>query len=303
MKKNKLYILSSILIIISLFATAVTCNLCGTPLDISLGDTETTEEEGSPASQREPTETTQSAQNTEAPVEGNNPPVIQEIEIMGIDVEAAEERGMFEDLPADLYMEEIPDNIFSIEAYDEDDNELQYRAYDSLGTNFDVTKIDNNNAEFIWDFPDLVGSYTLTMEVSDGKGGIDSQSVDMNFVEVSDDDGAVDFGEPVNNPPEITEGIKIENLPGCDSPDDGPYIEGGIHYKVSIEAHDPDGDPLTYEWYGGGEYGFSDNRANPTEWITPRLLGAPRFTVAIHVVVRDGNGGEDEDLLTDVVVE
>jgi len=303
MKKNKLYILSSILIIISLFATAVTCNLCGTPLDISLGDTETTEEEGSPASQREPTETTQASQSTEAPVEGNNPPVIQEIEIMGMDVEAAEAEGMFADMPANPDLEGAPEFIFTIEAYDEDEDELTYKAYDSLSTNFDVTKIDNNNAEFIWNWPDTIGDYTLTAEVSDGNGGTDSYSIDMNFIEVSEDDGAVDFGEPVNNPPEITEGIKIENLPGCDSPDGGPYIEGGIHYKVSIEAHDPDGDLLTYEWYGGGEYGFSDNRANPTEWITPRLLGAPRFTVAIHVVVRDGNGGEDEDLLTDVVVE
>jgi len=282
MKKNKLYILSSILIIISLFATAVTCNLCGTPLDISLGDTETTKEEGSPASQREPTETTQASQNTEAPVEGNNPPVIQEIEWMGLDVEAAKEMGMFEDLPADLSMEEIPDNIFSIEAYDEDDNELQYRAYDSLGTNFDVTKIDNNNAEFMWIIPGEVGPYTLTAEVSDGKGGIDSQSVDMNFVEVSDDDGAVDFGEPVNNPPVIDDELIIRGPAGVVT-----ILYTNQVFELSVFVSDPDGDAVTRTWSAdAGE--FHTEPTFPTvHWKTPGTSG----DCEISLTVNDSHGG------------
>jgi len=280
MKKNKLYILSSILIIISLFATAVTCNLCGTPLDISLGDTETTEEEGRPASQREPTETTQASQSTEAPVEGN-PPAIQEVEWMGLDVEAAKEMGMFEDLPADLYMEEIPDNIFSIEAYDEDDDELQYRAYDSLGNNFNITKIDNNNAEFTWIIPGEVGPYTLTAEVSDGKGGTDSQSVNMNFVEVSDD-GPVDFGEPVNNPPVIDNELIIRGPAGVVT-----ILYTNQVFELSVFVSDPDGHAVTRTWSAdAGE--FHTAPTLPTvHWKTPGTSG----DCVISLTVNDSHGG------------
>jgi hypothetical protein len=87
MKKNKLLIFSSILIIITLFATAVTCNLCGVSMEIG----ETTEETETRAERtQQTTETIQAAsQSTEAPVEDNNPPAIREIELMGMDVEFA----------------------------------------------------------------------------------------------------------------------------------------------------------------------------------------------------------------------
>jgi hypothetical protein len=298
MKKNKLYILSSILIIISLFTTAAACNLCGVPVEIGEATTEET------ATGQQTTRTTQGqSQSTEAPAEGNHPPAIREIEFMGMDVEFIESEGGFDEIPAVVGEEAT----LTIEAYDEDNDELTYAAYDSLGTSFDVTKIDNNNAEFTWLTPGVPGSYTLTVEVSDGKGGADSYSIDMNFFalecfelddELPEDDGAVDFGEAVNNPPEITRGILIENLPGVDSPEGGPYIAGGVYYRVSIEAHDPDGDPLIYGWGGGGSNGFSDTTANPTEWITPDI--ANRYTLYVHV--SDGKGGEDSITL-DVRVE
>ena len=141
------------------------------------------------------TEPGETPSGDEPPYEDNHPPAIEEIETMGVDVEYAEAEGMFEDLPADPDIEEIPDTVFSIEAYDEDGDELRYRAYDSLGAEFDVTKIDNNNAEFYWELSEEPGPYTLTMEVSDGKGGTDSQSVNMTFIEPPEGAGEEEISE------------------------------------------------------------------------------------------------------------
>jgi hypothetical protein len=285
MKKNKLFLISSILIIICLFATAAACNLCGIPIEIGEATTEETEarQQTTEATQGQ-SQSTEAPQSTDAPVEGNNPPAIREIELMGMDVEFIESEGGFDEIPAVVGEEAT----LTIEAYDEDGDELTYVAYDSLGTSFDVTKIDNNNAEFTWLTPGVAGSYTLTIEVSDGRGGTDSYSIDMNFFDLSE-----------NNPPEIIGDIIIENPPGIDTPPGGPYMRGQIHYIVRVEAVDPDGDPLSYRWYGGGIYGYSDPAANPTEWITMDDSG----TILIRVVVSDDRGGEDEAQLSGVRVE
>ena len=178
MKKNMLYRLSSILIIISLFASAVTCNLCGTPIDIATSEEEITEAESETESETSTTTQVQT-QSTEITEEGNHPPEIIEMETMGMDVELAVSEGYFYGLLArDVSGEEF---IFTVEAQDEDGDGLQYRAYDDLGTNFDVTKTDNNNAEFIWIVPGW-GPHTLTIEVSDGKGGTDLYPIDMLIV-------------------------------------------------------------------------------------------------------------------------
>ena len=45
MKKNISFIIISLLIINILFVTAATCNMCGKPLEISIGSTETEDTE------------------------------------------------------------------------------------------------------------------------------------------------------------------------------------------------------------------------------------------------------------------
>jgi len=188
MRKSKLYIFLSILTVIFLFGTAAICTQCGASIDEAiedLGGNVDEEPPGTEPGEEQPSDTEpgETPPGDGPPGEENNPPVIEEIEVMGVDIEYAEVEGMFEDLPADPDIEGIPDIIFSIEAYDEDGDELQYRAYDSLGAEFDVTKIDNNNAEFFWELSEEPGPYTLTVEVSDGKGGTDSQLVNMTFIE------------------------------------------------------------------------------------------------------------------------
>jgi hypothetical protein len=192
MKKNKLFIILSIITIVLIFGVAATCTLCGTP--VTIGETdgtietadEVTQEEEKPASQTEPTTTTQPSQSTEQPVEGNNPPVIVDVEFGDYSLDMYESEGYFNELPLDPD-DPVSDIIFEIIATDEDGDGLTYNAYDSHGSSFPVNKIDNNNAELNWTTPGEVGPYTLTIEVSDGRGGTDSRAIEMNFVEIPGD--------------------------------------------------------------------------------------------------------------------
>ncbi|MBC8387483.1 MAG: hypothetical protein H8E13_05470 [Actinobacteria bacterium] len=298
MGKNKLYIFLSILTITFLFGTAAICTQCGANIDKAVGDLGGSVDEEPPGTEpgvKQPssTEPGETPSGDEPPYEDNHPPAIEEIETMGVDVEYAEAEGMFEDLPADPDME---GTMFSIEAYDEDGDELRYRVYDSLGAEFDVTKIDNNNAEFYWELSEEPGPYTLTIEVSDGRGGTDSQLVNMTFSEPDEgaDEDPVDFGEVVNSPPEIHGAIIIENLSGSDSPEGGPY-NCGIHYRISVNATDVDGDPLTYRWWAGRGR-IIDENANPSSWEAP---DSP-LSCIIRVYVSDGI---NEEITTAITVE
>jgi hypothetical protein len=189
MKKNKLFIILSIITIVLIFGVASTCTLCGTP--VTIGETdgtvetadEVTQEEEKPASQTEPTTTTQPSQSTEQPVEGNNPPVIVDVEFGDYSLDMYESEGYFNELPLDPD-DPVSDIIFEIIATDEDGDVLTYNAYDSHSSSFPVNKIDNNNAELNWTTPGEVGPYTLTIEVSDVRGGADSRSIEMNFIEL-----------------------------------------------------------------------------------------------------------------------
>jgi hypothetical protein len=288
MRKNKLFLISSTLIIISLFVTAATCNLCGVPIEIGEATTEETE------LRQQTTRTTQEqTQGTEAPLEDNSPPSIKEIEVSGgVDIELLEDQFNYINTEED-YEEEIP---FNIEAYDEDDDELNYSAYDSLGTSFSCTKIDNNNAEFIWSPPRAYfGSYTLTMEVSDGKGGTDVYSIDMNFTDYSEDEGAVDFGEEVNSPPVISEHLTIMGPAGAVTD-----LYTNQVFRISGSVFDPDEDyPLSFSWSSeSGEF-HTDPNSQIVDWKTPTTAG----DYEIVLTVTDSRGGVSTQTFTVTVQE
>ncbi len=219
MRKKKLCLISSILIIISVFATAATCNLCGVPVEI--GATTEGENAGSIETGQQNSATTQSqSQSTDAPVQDNHPPVIADIEMAGYSVELFEEAGVFDEVTIS-YSEDAEDTPVSIIATDEDGDELTYSAYDSRGTNFDVTKIDNNNAEFLWDLPSEAGSYTLTIEVSDEKGETVSRPIQMNLVL-----GVVEFIEPETEPEGEAAGESLRSF-GAEASLSGQVNEDG----------------------------------------------------------------------------
>lgn len=203
MKKRPAFLIISIFTVIILFSTAAICNFCGVPLELKYeGTTSETEEEnggdgsgstdedeagsseddsqGQQDSAAEEQQTGEQVQQDNGQNE-NNSPVIDKLEIAGMDVETAVAGGYFDELPA----AEAEGAFITIvvTATDEDNDELEYKAYDSNGEDFDTDKNDNNHAEVFWSPPTEAGEYRLTIEVSDGKGGTDVYSIDMNFVE------------------------------------------------------------------------------------------------------------------------
>lgn len=254
-----------------IFTTAATCSFCGLQLDTADSDKEPliesegkTETDSISDSNRDPSIQT-STTSAESQGEDSSPPVIREIELFGgVDLEFYRED--FESIAsAEIEEIEIP---FNIEAYDEDEDELAYSAYDSLGTDFDVTKTDNNNAMFIWTNPSYTGTYVLTVEVSDARGGVDTYSIDMNITD-----------EPTyqtdNDPPQVSE-IRII-IPGSGNIITANYLYTGKEYELQAIASDPEGGALYYQWSieseNGGYCGnISNASSNPAVWTTPDQL-------------------------------
>lgn len=191
MSKRKFYLISFLLVTILFFTSAVTCNFCGTPVEIITQEEETAEEqdarhEEDVTQESLDTSESQSSQSTPAESESDNitendPPEIILIEINGYEIDMLIDEGLFDALP--ISEADYPEGVdFRVLATDSENDELEYRVYDSRGNEFEVTKINNNSAECTWYIPSETGPYTLTLEVSDGKGGSDSRSVDMNLV-------------------------------------------------------------------------------------------------------------------------
>jgi len=70
----------------------------------------------------------------------------------------------------------------------------------------------------------------------------------------------------------------------------------GEEIIFTAEAFDPDGDPLTYEWY------LNDNKLAP-ESSSVRWNDPSEGEHTVRVVVLDGRGGADEDSVTFLVVD
>jgi hypothetical protein len=105
------------------------------------------------------------------------------------------------------------------------------------------------------------GIHTITLSVNDGKGGTDSDTV------------------------EITVNQRPTAVAGPDQTINGPSgVDVTLHGSGSS---DPDGDPLTYTWTGA--FGIADG-------VMPTVT----LAAGVHVVtltVDDGNGGTDSDTL------
>jgi hypothetical protein len=263
--KSKLFPLISILTLIILFGTAATCNLCGRNLtsETTSSDTEEseedtstqdTEEETAAANTQEDSDTTQSSQ---ANAEKKAPTISLAIS-EGPTYSSADDVCWWR-VKATVTGSPAPTITWS-----------QDVSNSSFGKNIAQVNLTRDN-------PD----YTLTATATNSEGSA-TDDIDLSW--------GCDGEEEDNHNPVITGDVIVENLPGDDTPAGGPYKSGQVHYTVRVDVADPDGDPLTYYWYGGGGYGYSDPTANPTEWITPDGGG----TYYLKVVVKDGRGGEAE---------
>ncbi len=185
MRKNKLFILFSVLIIISVFATAATCNLCGTQDDIknpekdsnSSGENRTNEQtsaSGVTESTRTVTADTEEGEDTEAlDEEENNQPVIESININGI--------GITEDYWETPAGEE---SVIEVSASDADGDTLIFTNDSSCGDISEI-RVTGETATFGWRAPDSTELCTVTVFVSDGIEEV-SRRIDIGVYELEE---------------------------------------------------------------------------------------------------------------------
>jgi len=141
-------------------------------------------------------------------------------------------------------------------ATDRDGDELSYNwSADGGGINGEGDTV-------TWTAPDSVGSYNVTVTVTDVRGGKATSQITIIV--------------KTNLPPTITS-LTADVIWTLHS--------GSLN--VVCDASDPDGDELSYEWTASG--GDISGTGAVVSWIAPEEVGIYDITV----VVKDGHGRED----------
>jgi hypothetical protein len=138
------------------------------------------------------------------------------------------------------------------------------RDGDALGYSWSASggSISGTGAAVNWTAPDSVGSYNVTVTVTDGRGEEVTKQI---AIEVR-----------ANGSPAITSLVADADW----------TLPSGV-LQVTCTASDPDGDDLTYEWTTtAGNISGADTAVN---WTAPQIVGVYNVTV----LVRDGHGSED----------
>lgn len=146
-------------------------------------------------------------------------------------------------------------------ASDRDGDDLSYNWSASGGN------ITGTGASVNWTAPDIVGSYNVTVSVTDGRGGKVMKQVTIIV--------------RVNEQPIITSLVT-----------DAEWTLLGGTLQLMCTASDPDGDELSYDWTASE--GDISGMGAVVNWTAPEEVGIYKITV----VVRDGHGSSDTDLLT-----
>ena len=253
MKKNKLFIFISIITAILISGVAATCNFCGTP--ITVGEEETTEEQKT--AQQASSQTHQTTQQ----VQGE--PAAPTIEL----------------------------NISEGPSYSEADDVCFWRI-EATVTGNPAPKITWSKDDSGGTLGDNIAQVNLTRDdprytlVGTAKNSVDTATDDIVLTWGCDgEEGEL----PTNNPPEITNGIIIIG-PTSDEPITADYVSTNVEYEIRIEANDPDGDDLYYEWsiVGGSVHcgTIVDESANPTTWRIPDEEVGELIDEWCHIIVR-----------------
>lgn len=150
-------------------------------------------------------------------------------------------------------------------ASDPDEDELSYVWSASGGD------ISGEGAVVTWVAPEEVGAYTITVKVTDGRGGEATMQLTIDVI--------------VNHAP------VIESLAAEPSP-----VRQGKTSTIECVASDLDEDELSYLW--SANRGNISGQGSIVAWTTPNACG----TYIITVTVADGRGGEvSEELEVEVI--
>jgi Bacterial Ig domain len=123
----------------------------------------------------------------------------------------------------------------------------------------------------IWTAPAVSDNYTVTVTVSDDKGGTASKSMTIAAIYMP------------NHPPVVT-GMTIDGAPPTNENPARQWVTKTIHCIAS----DPDGDQLSYMWRASG--GKITGEGSTVGWTSPGING--EYTVT--VIVSDGRDGRAE---------
>lgn len=190
-------------------------------------------------------------------VSENHPPAIQSLDIEGSEV--------------------VVSQLHQVKciASDPDGDELCYEWSISGGN------ISGEGQVVNWTAPDNTGSYTIAVKVSDGQGGEDIASLDVEVL-------------AVNNPPEIA---RITVMNKINEPMERGKVLKGYEYWIECSARDPDGDRLTYDWQVT-DGRILEQKRNKILWRAPD----EETKVTIGVTVVDERLAEVKEAITLKVV-
>jgi chitinase len=149
-------------------------------------------------------------------------------------------------------------------ATDADDEELSYTWSADGGT------LSGSGSLVNWTAPEAPGTYTVSVEVSDGN-------------DIATDQITIAVLTP-NNPP------VIESLTT-----DCPRVKQSHSAILTCVASDPDEDELTYTW--SAERGSIDGEGAEVTWVGPNEFG----TFVITLTVSDGRSGEASSEISIIV--
>jgi hypothetical protein len=156
-------------------------------------------------------------------------------------------------------------------ALDPDEDELSY------SWSADAGSLSGEGATVQWTAPDAAGTYTISVEVDDGNGGIASDQIIVGVL-------------VPNNPPVI-----------WSVDPEWKRLKKASNTPVVCLAADPDGDELSYSWTAtdgeGNPAGSFTGEGDTVTWFAPNAYG----TYGITVTVSDGRGGEVSDTTTVIV--
>lgn len=148
-------------------------------------------------------------------------------------------------------------------ASDQDNNQLSYNWSSNSGT------LEGNGTIINWTAPDTEGTYSIKCTVSDGNGGITTDSINIEVVKV------------INSLPQIEKIIASPRK---------LYL--GESSELRCIASDSDSDQLSYSW--SSLYGTITGSGENIKWISPNAEG----NFKVYCEVNDGKGGLAEDSMS-----
>jgi hypothetical protein len=165
---------------------------------------------------------------------------------------------------------------FSVTAHDANPTDTLTYIWTATGGSFD----NSSTASAIWSAPTTVGSYTISIKVTDNKG---SSCIRSYNLEVRTDTGSGAMTVNFNAWP------VVESIIATDC-----CIASETSTSLTMVASDVDGDLLSYHWTSS--CGIFDNASAQNPLFTATTTTAGECTVTVNIA--DGRGGVNSGSLT-----